>query len=217
MVLRHVVVPVMLLSFVSSSSRADGAVTAWTDVVVRVYAANGALPGTSRAALDHARKTLEGASIDVIWRMCSPESPAASPDSRCDVPMAHGELAIRIVRSPVPPRSDGTLPLGSAILDMRLGNGVLATIYIDRVEGLAHKAGADSRALLGRAIAHELGHLLLATTSHGPVGLMRAFWSLEEVRLGQPQDWTFAPAELAAMRHRAAARQRQALLAFGTK
>ena len=72
------------------------------------------------------------------------------------------------------------------MLDTASGHGVLATIYIDRVEWLAHEAGADSRALLGRAIAHELGHLLLATTTHGPAGLMRAFWSQDEVRRGQP-------------------------------
>jgi hypothetical protein len=33
-------------------------------------------------------------------------------------------------------------------------------------------------------------------------------WSLEEVRLGQPRDWNFAPTELAAIRRRAEARQR---------
>jgi len=82
---------------------------------------------------------------------------------------------------------------------------------------LAHEAGTDSRVLLGRAIAHELGHLLLATTTHGPVGLMRAYWSQEEVRRGQPRDWSFAPTELAAMRRRAEAREREARLALGTR
>jgi hypothetical protein len=80
---------------------------------------------------------------------------------------------------------------------------VLATIYIDRVEWLAHEAGGDSRALLGRAIAHELGHLLLASTSHGPIGLMRALWSQDEVRRGLVRDWTFAPTDLQAIRSRA--------------
>jgi hypothetical protein len=188
----------------------DGAVTGWTDVVVRVYDANGVIPGTNRAALEYARKTLEAASIDVIWRMC------ATPRV-CNAPMAPGELAIRIVRSPEPRRYDGWLPLGDAMLEPRSGTGVLATIYMDRVERLAREAGTDGRLLLGRTIAHELGHLLLATTNHGPVGLMRAFWSHEEVRRGHPRDWNFAPGELAAMRRRAEARQRDASLAWGTK
>jgi hypothetical protein len=214
MPIRHIVVFVMLVT-ACAPSLALGAVTAWTDVVVRVYDANGAIAGTNRAALDQARKTLEAASIDVIWRMCSTVSP-------CNAPMAPGELAIRIVRSAGPPRDHRAMPLGDAMLDTGSGHGVLATIYIDRVEWLAHEAGADSRALLGRAIAHELGHLLLATTTHGPVGLMRAFWSQAEVRRGEARDWAFAPTELATIRRRAEARHRDAGradagLAWGTR
>ena len=186
------------------SSPAHGAVTGWSDVVVRVYDASGVMSGINLAALDEARKTLEGASIDVIWRICSAEAKASArrADTTCDAPLAPGELAIRIVRSTVPPRYRGTLPLGDAMVDMRSGSAVLATIYIDRVEWLARDAGTDSRALLGRAIAHELGHLLLATTTHGPVGLMRALWSNDEVRHGRARDWTFAPNELQAIRQR---------------
>jgi hypothetical protein len=209
MVLRPVAV-LVAFSLVCMPSMTDGAVTGWTDVVVRVYDASGALAGTNRAALDLARKTLEAASLDVIWRLC------ATPPA-CDVPMAPGELAIRIVRLPGPRRYQGPLPLGDAMLDGRSGGGVLATIYIDRVEWLANETGTDSRALLGRAIAHELGHLLLASTTHGPVGLMRAFWSHDEVRRGEPRDWNFAPGELASIRRRAEARQHDARLAWGTR
>ncbi len=209
MVLRRVDVLVMLV-LVSSPAITDGAVTGWTDVVVRVYDASGAMAGTNHAALDSARKTLQGASLDVVWRLC------ATP-RLCDRPMAPGELAIRIVRSPGPHRYQGPLPLGDAMVDGGSGSGVLATIYIDRVEWLAQETGTDSRALLGRAIAHELGHLLLASTTHGPVGLMRAFWSSEEVRRGEPRDWNFAPGELAAIRRRAQARQHDARLAWGTR
>lgn len=208
MLSRHIA-GLVLFSITCAPSMTDGAVTAWTAVVVRVYDANGALAGTNRQALDQARKTLEAASIDVIWRMC--------PSPACEAPMVAGELAIRIVRTKVPPRYDGTLPLGDALIDTHTRGGVLATVYIDRIEWLAHEAGADRRTLLGRAIAHELGHLLLATTTHGPVGLMRAYWSREEVRRGQPRDWSFAPGELAAMRRRAEARDRDARAGWGTR
>jgi hypothetical protein len=206
---RHIAVFV-LVSLICTPSATRGAVTAWTAVVVRVYDANGVIAATNRQALDQARKVLEAASIDVLWRMC-PASPS------CDAPMPPGELAIRIVRTPVPPHYRGTLPLGDAMIDTRAGAGVLATLYVDRVEWLAHQSGTDSRALLGNAIAHELGHLLLATTTHGPVGLMRAYWSQAEVRRGQPRDWSFAPTELAAMRRRVEAREREARLAWGTR
>ena len=159
---RHIAVLVPLLAHLHAVAHRWGR-HRLDAVVVRVYDANGALAGTNRQALDQARKALEAASIDVVWRMC-PAEPG------CDAPMAPGELAIRIVRAPVPARLHGTLPLGDALIDTQAGAGVLATVYIDRIEWLAHEAGADSRALLGRAIAHELGHLLLATTGTGHSG-----------------------------------------------
>ena len=128
---RYIAVFVPLL-LVCTPSPTRGAVTAWTTVVVRVYDANGVLAGTNRQALDHARKALEAASIDVVWRMC----PASPP---CNRPLAPGELAIRIVRSPAPTVYTGTLPLGDAMIDTRTGIGVLATVYIDRIEWLAHR------------------------------------------------------------------------------
>jgi hypothetical protein len=200
----------VLFSLICLPSVTRAAVTAWTAVVVRVYDANGVMAGTNRQAFDHARKALEAASIDVVWRMC-PASPS------CDAPLAPDELAIRIVRAQVPPPDTGGLPLGDATIDGRAGTGVLATLYVDRIEWLAHNARSDSRALLGRAIAHELGHLLLATTTHGPVGLMRAYWSQDEVRRGQARDWRFAPGELTAMHQRAEARERDARRAWGTR
>ena len=206
---RHLVV-LGIATLICAPSPSAGAVTGWTDVVVRVYDASGALAGTNRTVLDFARKAMEPASIDIIWRLCS------TPQV-CNAPIAPGELAIRIVRSPGPRRYNRLLPLGDAMLDTGSGRGVLATIYVDRVEWLAREAGTDSHVLLGRAIAHELGHLLLATTTHGPAGLMRALWSQEEVRRGQPRDWSFAPAELADIRRRAEARERDARLVWGTR
>ena len=203
MPIRNIVVLVMLVT-VCAPSLARGAVTGWTDVVVRVYDANGVMAGTNQAALDQARKTLQAASVDVAWRMCRTSS--------CDGPMAPGELAIRIVRSPLPERHTGNVSLGDAMVNRQSGVGVLATIYFDRVMWLAHEAGTDSRVLLGNAIAHELGHLLLATTSHGPAGIMRALWSKDEVRRGWSQDWSFVPTELAAIRRRA-----ETHLAWGTR
>ena len=196
-------------ALVVAPSIAHGAVTGWTDVVVRVYDANGVMAGTNRAALDYAKKTLEAANVDIIWRVCATSS--------CDAPMAPGELAIRIVRSPLPERRTGHVPLGDAMVDRVKGVGVLATIYFDRVVWLANEAGVDSRVLLGNAIAHELGHLLLATTSHGPVGLMRALWSKEEVRRGVSTDWTFAPTEITVIRRRAEARRLEASRRWGTR
>jgi hypothetical protein len=67
---------------------------------------------------------------------------------------------------------------------------------------MAERTGVDAHALLGRAIAHELGHLLMATSAHGPNGLMRPVWSQSEIRSRQIDDWIFRPREIAAIRAR---------------
>jgi hypothetical protein len=51
---------------------------------------------------------------------------------------------------------------------------VAATVLYDRVHAYARRYHVNSPVLLGYAIAHELGHLLLPPQSHSPAGLMRA-------------------------------------------
>jgi hypothetical protein len=108
-----------------------------------------------------------------------------------------------MVRGAVPSGYRGTLPLGDALVNRDSGAGVLGTIYVDRVEWLARAAAADLPSLLGRAIAHELGHLLMGTSTHGlHGGLMRAQWTREEVRRAHPQDWQLAAPDLARIREK---------------
>jgi hypothetical protein len=176
---------------------AIGAVTAWTAVSVRVYDASGLDERLRQAALDVAGTTLAPTSVEVTWRVCSLSNTHAS---YCDSALAPGELAIRIVRIPAVADRSGGVRLGDAFIDTHARRGVLATIYLDRVLRLAEQTGADRVALLGHAIAHELGHLLMASNVHGPIGLMRGFWSLEEVRNDKPTDWTIAPRDASAIR-----------------
>jgi len=189
--------PLAFVTLFVTTNFAIGAVTAWTAVVVRVYDASGLDEHLRQAALEVAGTTLAPTSVEVTWRVCGVSNQHAS---YCDTALAPGELAIRIVRIPaVTDRSPG-VRLGDAFIDAHARRGVLATIYLDRVLRLAEQTGADRVALLGHAIAHELGHLLMASNVHGSIGLMRAFWSLEEVRNDRPTDWTIAPHDANAIR-----------------
>lgn len=53
--------------------------------------------------------------------------------------------------------------------------------------------------LLGRVVAHELGHLMMHTSSHAHRGLMRANWTPHEVRRNLAADWAFTADDIAAM------------------
>ena len=79
--------------------------------------------------------------------------------------------------------------LGFVLVDVNERRGSLATVYSDRGAALSRRAGVDAAELLGRAIAHEIGHLLLGTDRHGSRGLMRASWSGADLRRNLATDW----------------------------
>jgi hypothetical protein len=194
---------------------ASAAETLWTEIIVRVYDTTGVAPEARRAALKIAASIVSSASIDVVMRTCTgskrqPSSASRRPDP-CNSPLAAGELALRIVSSGDAVDDDrSTRPLGQALIDTKARTGVLATVYADRVNWMAARTGVDADELLGRAIAHEVGHLLMGTSTHGTTGLMRAVWSQSEMRRGETRDWDFEPQEIAAIKARTRGRQETA-------
>jgi hypothetical protein len=101
------------------------------------------------------------------------------------------------------------------VIDVSHHAGSLGTIYTDAC-ALAAQAGVDEGELLGRAIAHEIGHMLIGTSEHSRVGLMRAVWVTNELRRGQPSDWVFSGREGAELRQRLEARTSPTLMARAT-
>ena len=91
-------------------------------------------------------------------------------------------------------------------MDVVAREGSLATVYVDRVNALADIAGRDRAELLGLAIAHEIGHVLLGTSAHAAVGLMLATWTAYELRRRWSLDWMFGEQECLEMRRRLAER-----------
>lgn len=53
------------------------------------------------------------------------------------------------------------------------------------------KIGLDQ--VLGHAIAHEIGHILLGSNSHGSRGLMKAKWGQEDIKRAGKGDLLFTP------------------------
>ena len=66
--------------------------------------------------------------------------------------------------------------------------GFITWVFYDVAKERSVDYQQDFGELLGDAIAHELGHLLLGNNSHSDWGLMSAFWSGEQLRLAS-QGW----------------------------
>jgi hypothetical protein len=157
-------------------------------VVVRVYDVTGMADVDRQGALAVARDALAAVNVNVVFRNCGSRGPI---DDSCDTPLQQGERMVRILNAPANlPPGMGT-SLGKAIVDTGANTGVLATIYADRIARVS--AGQIDRLLLfGRVVAHELGHLLLGVTAHSNSGLMREFWTDQQVRRNESSDWAFS-------------------------
>jgi len=175
----------------------DGAEPAWRGLSVRVYDSAGVAKATLRTALDAAAQTLRPADVEVTWVSCS-----TSSGGRCTVPLGRGELILRLVRSPSQSAVEGDESLGTALVDPATGTGVLATVFVDRVERLAGRSDGDFGMMLGRAMAHEIGHLLMGRASHTSAGLMRPRWTRAEIARNATADWRFDLSDVRAIRSR---------------
>lgn len=151
-------------------------------LIVRVYDTVGIAPADLNAARMTTRAILNDAGIRVAWRSCQ-------DPSDCREPLGPSELMVRVVTA-----SPASTPqsLGFSFVEPAHRTGILATVFADRVVALARAADLSPGPLLGRTIAHELGHLLVGSTDHARRGLMRGRWTLGEVLSDAPEDWRFS-------------------------
>jgi hypothetical protein len=178
-------------------------------VVVRTYNSFGVPVSTVAEAQRLAKLILDDAGIDASWRWCRTKTgPMAESNDGCDDVVNPRELALRIVRAPKTITDPEVL--GYSHVDPQLRKGFLATVFADRVHVMVPRLHVQEGQLLGRVIAHEIGHLLLGTLTHPPTGLMRGHWLMNH-----PTDlWTFSAVESARMRDRVAARDNAEMLAM---
>jgi hypothetical protein len=161
-------------------------------MVVRTYDAADTPTEFQQSALLVAAAILDRAGLSVRWIRCNPNAFSAA----CRKPLGAYELAVRLVKLRERPTTP-TLPLGEANVDVVRRTGSLATVYANRVRWFADASGVDFSTVLGRAIAHEIGHLIIGTTMHPTTGLMRAVWAPKEVA---GEHWLFAEADAQALR-----------------
>ncbi len=169
-----------------------------TTLVVRVYDSVGLDARDLREANRVASGILHEAGIDVEWKRCVVRQVRTGSDV-CGGPLGQNEAVLRLIPA-ADAMSAEPATLGFTALDGRGRRPVLTTIFMDRVALVAQRAKVDETLLAGRAMAHELGHLLLGSAGHASDGLMRAYWSDEDLRSPAGRDWWLLPSEVDAIR-----------------
>jgi hypothetical protein len=173
-------------------------------MAVRVYEAGAGDPVLRAKAVQTASALVELAGISVEWYDCTENG--RRPE--CQDARRAGNYIARIMPALAPgtvPRrgpvealnnpADTDRPLGFAVVDPGSQGGKMATVFHDQIDAVSRRTGVARSELLGRALAHEVGHLLLGVRGHSRSGLMRAVWTDEELTRDRAEDWLFAPAD----------------------
>jgi hypothetical protein len=109
------------------------------------------------------------------------------------------------------------LNLKGAIMGFASGTktacGRVAYILAYRVDDVAKARGMDEAVVLGAAMAHEVGHLLLFH-GHSKTGVMRAEWNDADFRRASAKQLLFTAEQGLQIRSRMAAAQQGAALAM---
>lgn len=139
--------------------------------------------------------------VTINWTAGAPEAEEAhttdqsGPAVTRDAPV-RPFLVVRVGRGPAFKVPDGVL--GVSLPHARFG--VSATIFQERIEVLSQTAGQDFAVLLGHVIAHEIGHVTLASNAHSPNGIMRTRWRKSEFHLAATGRLGFNPQQGAEIR-----------------
>jgi hypothetical protein len=170
-------------------------------VEVRVYDTADTPPSDMRAAHDAVAKVLGAAGVEIDWLEC----PASLPTGRCGSVPAPSAVLVRVVAQSSPVKS----ALGDSLVDYVSHRGTLATLFAVNVRAMAERTHTSAGSLLGLAMAHEIGHVLLGSLDHSPAGLMRPHWYDDDLLRNNPTDWMLMDADVREL-HRAAVARTEA-------
>lgn len=111
------------------------------------------------------------AGVKAVWLNCPMVE--SGEDLNCSPAAGPSGFWVRIVADA--PRDRSRTALGWATLDGSSGSGDLVTVSYAMVSAIAEASRVDVSEILGAAMAHEIGHLLLGA-GHSPDGVMAAVW-----------------------------------------
>ncbi|MGD1156312.1 MAG: hypothetical protein ABSA41_10830 [Terriglobia bacterium] len=175
-------------------------------VIIHNY---GRVPG---GTLDEAKaattRILALAGVKTAWQE-SPGPVTGSASSTAFRRRANGvEINLHLIPRAMAVRlPSDKLCLGLSILPGGDKRGDIAYVFCHRVEDLAGNGDASAGQILGHAMAHEIGHLLLNSSAHSPVGIMQGEWDKRELTHLQAGRLLFTSEQSHLMRAEVLARQ----------
>jgi hypothetical protein len=106
------------------------------------------------------------------------------------------------------PRNPQSAPGPRRVMGMALAadeRRAVLSLYFDAVTDVARRYRSPRGEILGLALAHEMGHVLLPPPSHSATGIMQPSWEGDDIRHVLAGDTTFTEAQVLAIKARLAA------------
>jgi hypothetical protein len=151
-------------------------------------------------ARNRAGAAFERAGVDVEW---------GAPGSGTNLCRSN-DAAPFCIQVLLRPRDSQSAPGSRRIMGMALAadeRRAVLSLYFDAVTDVARRYGSPRGEVLGLALAHEMGHVLLPPPSHSATGIMQPSWEGDDIRHVLAGDVTFTEAQILAIRARLAVRR----------
>lgn len=153
---------------------------------------------TLRKAEREASRVFRRANIEVMWLHCTQNSLEQVSLGGCSEASFPAHLHLRVVSRP---RAAEISTVGMSFLSAD-GEGCYADVFYEPILELQMESHIGAAIILGHAMAHKLGHLLLGTNSHSRDGLMRAHWNPGDLGQAGRGNLLFSAGEATLMRSR---------------
>src|SRR5947209_6026135 len=188
------------------------------DLNIHLYNLAGVPQPLLRHALARARDVLATAGIKPVWSGGPADAAEAHTvylgkrNSRNTRDYVHRDFIVLLLAKDVPVGyAHGAL--GIAFPDSE--TGVTAMVFYERIEHLEHTQTIDGPTVLGLAIAHEIGHVLLRSSVHAKFGIMKSPWSRADLECAEARLAAFTHSECDAIRQQFTRTTRTESLRYG--
>jgi hypothetical protein len=174
----------------------SGSATQPSGITVRLRNQAQVDPQVLALAQQEMTRIYKPAGVELAWMDCSRTANPAGLNPACHHAPAPTEVLITVVEGSARGSSNA---LGRAICPGREIPAAYATVFFDRVRQMASDR-REMAVVLGYAMAHELGHLLLGAASHSAAGIMRPNWTDKDILTGLRARFSFSKAQCASLR-----------------
>jgi hypothetical protein len=163
--------------------------SAFVQLRVSIFNSSPISPATIERAEGEAGRVLRDVGVEVIWLNCPQDGPHEASLGLCSEASFPSHLHLHILRASRGLKAS-TVGISFSAED---GKGCYADLFYEPIQQLQDETHASASVILGHAMAHELGHLLLGTNSHSPSGLMRAHWTPDDLTNASKGSLRFSP------------------------